>query len=75
VYQAACSGVMPTYDGFIAKFMGDSVLAYFGYPRAHEDDPGRAVRAGLDIKFTSGSPRGSWWLATSSEKVHPKSKL
>jgi class 3 adenylate cyclase len=48
-YQGACSGVMPTYDGFIAKFMGDGVLAYFGYPRAHEDDAERAVRAGLDI--------------------------
>ena len=34
-YQAACSGVVPTYDGFVAKFMGDGVLAYFGYPRAH----------------------------------------
>jgi class 3 adenylate cyclase/predicted ATPase len=48
-YQAACSEVMSIYDGFIAKFMGDGVLAYFGYPRAHEDDPERAVRAGLDI--------------------------
>jgi class 3 adenylate cyclase len=48
-YQGACSSVMPTYDGFIAKFMGDGVLAYFGYPRAHEDDAERAVRAGLDI--------------------------
>jgi len=48
-YQGACSGVMPTYDGFVAKFMGDGVLAYFGYPRAHEDDAERAARAGLDI--------------------------
>jgi class 3 adenylate cyclase/predicted ATPase len=48
-YQAAWAGVMPIYDGFIAKFMGDGVLAYFGYPRAHEDDSERAVRAGLDI--------------------------
>src|ERR1700758_2650221 len=53
-YQAACSGVMPTHDGFIAKFMGDGVLAYFGYPRAHEDDPERAVRAGLDIVAAVG---------------------
>jgi hypothetical protein len=37
------------YDGFVAKFMGDGVLAYFGYPRAHEDDAERAVRAGLEI--------------------------
>jgi len=48
-YQAACASIMPPYDGFIAKFMGDGILAYFGYPRAHEDDAERAVRAGLAI--------------------------
>src|SRR6202030_1464579 len=37
------------FDGFVAKYMGDGVLAYFGYPRAHEDDAERAVRAGLDL--------------------------
>ena len=37
------------FDGFIARFMGDGVLAYFGYPRAHEDDAERAVRAGLAV--------------------------
>ena len=35
------------YDGFVAKFMGDGVLAYFGFPRAHEEDAERVVRAGL----------------------------
>ena len=35
------------FDGFVAKYMGDGVLVYFGYPRAHEDDAERAVRAGL----------------------------
>jgi class 3 adenylate cyclase len=48
-YQNAVSGVVARYDGFVAKYMGDGVLAYFGYPRAHEDDAERAVRAGLDI--------------------------
>jgi class 3 adenylate cyclase len=48
-YQAACSSVTPTYDGLIAKFMGDGILVYFGYPRAHEDDAERAVRVGLAI--------------------------
>jgi class 3 adenylate cyclase/tetratricopeptide (TPR) repeat protein len=48
-YHAACASVMPTYDGFITEFRGDGILAYFGYPRAHEDDAERAVRAGLDI--------------------------
>lgn len=56
-YQGACCGVMPTYDGFVAKFMGDGVLAYFGYPRAHEDDAERAVRAGLDIITAVGRIR------------------
>ena len=49
-YQDASSGVVARYDGFVAKFMGHGVLAYFGFPRAHEDDAERAtVRAGLDI--------------------------
>ena len=48
-YQDACSGAIARYDGFVAKFMGDGVLAYFGFPRAHEDDAERAVRAGLDV--------------------------
>jgi class 3 adenylate cyclase len=48
-YQDTCSGAISRYDGFVAKFMGDGVLAYFGFPRAHEEDAERAVRAGLDI--------------------------
>jgi class 3 adenylate cyclase len=49
-YQNAVSGVVARYDGFVAKFMGDGVLVYFGYPRAHEDDAERAVRAVLEIE-------------------------
>jgi class 3 adenylate cyclase/predicted ATPase len=48
-YQDACSGAIARYDGFVAKFMGDGILAYFGYPRAHEDEAERAARAGLEI--------------------------
>jgi len=48
-YQDACSGVVARYDGFVAKFMGDGILAYFGFPRAHEDDAARAAHAGLEI--------------------------
>ena len=48
-YQNTVSGVVARYDGFVAKFMGDGVLVYFGYPQAHEDDAERAVRAGLEL--------------------------
>jgi class 3 adenylate cyclase len=48
-YQAASAKVIQSFDGLVAKFMGDGILAYYGYPRAHEDDAERAVRAGLDI--------------------------
>jgi class 3 adenylate cyclase/predicted ATPase/ABC-type transport system involved in cytochrome c biogenesis ATPase subunit len=48
-YHAACARITRTYDGFLAEFRGDGILAYFGYPRAHEDDAERSVRAGLDI--------------------------
>jgi hypothetical protein len=37
------------FDGFVARYMGDGVLVYFGYPRAHEDDAERAVQAGLEL--------------------------
>lgn len=49
VYRAACENVIAAYDGMVARFVGDGILVYFGYPRAHEDDAERAVRAGLDI--------------------------
>ncbi|HLO19684.1 MAG TPA: AAA family ATPase, partial [Sphingomicrobium sp.] len=48
-FQAACARITLAYDGFLADFRGDGILAYFGYPRAHEDDADRTVRAGLDI--------------------------
>jgi len=48
-YHAACARITRTYDGFLAEFRGDGILAYFGYPLAHEDDAERTVRAGLDI--------------------------
>ena len=48
-YHAACARITLTYDGFLAEFRGDGILAYFGYPIAHEDDAERTIRAGLDI--------------------------
>ncbi len=48
-YHGAVANVIGSLDGFVAKYMGDGVLVYFGYPRAHEDDAERAVRAGLGV--------------------------
>ncbi|HHB13421.1 MAG TPA: adenylate/guanylate cyclase domain-containing protein, partial [Chromatiales bacterium] len=48
-YQRVCAEVVTRYGGHVAQYLGDGVLAYFGYPRAHEDDAARATRAGLEI--------------------------
>ena len=48
-YQKCVAESVRHFDGFVAKYMGDGVLVYFGYPRAHEDDAERAVRAGLEM--------------------------
>jgi class 3 adenylate cyclase/tetratricopeptide (TPR) repeat protein len=48
-YQNAVAGAVAKFEGNVAKYMGDGVLCYFGYPSAHEDDAERAVRAGLAI--------------------------
>jgi class 3 adenylate cyclase/tetratricopeptide (TPR) repeat protein len=55
-YQAACSQAIRRFDGHIAQYLGDGVLAYFGYPRAHENDPERAVRAALAIQAALDAP-------------------
>ena len=48
-YHHRCAEVIGKSGGFVAKYMGDGVLAYFGYPQAHEDDAERAVRCGLAL--------------------------
>jgi class 3 adenylate cyclase len=48
-YQKCVAETVQRFGGFVAKYMGDGVLVYFGYPQAHEDDAERAVRAGLDL--------------------------
>ena len=48
-YQKCVAETVGRFSGFVAKYMGDGVLIYFGYPQAHEDDAERAVRAGLEL--------------------------
>jgi class 3 adenylate cyclase len=48
-YQKYVAETVQRFSGFVAKYMGDGVLVYFGYPQAHEDDAERAVRAGLEL--------------------------
>ena len=75
-YHRAVADTVGRFDGFVAKYMGDGVLIYFGYPQAHEDDAERAVRAGLAVIEAVGelparescacglaSPPGSPWSA------------
>ena len=78
-YQDAVTGEVERFEGIVAKYMGDGVLAYFGYPEAHEDDAERAVRGGLALlgastelrvrpvrrsRRGSASPPASWSSAT-----------
>ena len=48
-YQKCVAETVRRFGGFVAKYLGDGVLVYFGYPEAHEDDAERAVRAGLEL--------------------------
>jgi class 3 adenylate cyclase len=48
-YQKCVAETVQRFGGFVAKYLGDGVLVYFGYPQAHEDDAERAVRAGLEL--------------------------
>jgi class 3 adenylate cyclase/predicted ATPase len=48
-YRATCATIIRRFDGYLAKYIGDGLLVYFGYPQAHEDDAQRAVRVGLGI--------------------------
>ena len=53
-YQKSVAETVQRFGGFVAKYMGDGVLVYFGYPQAHEDDAERAVRAGLELVAAVG---------------------
>ena len=52
--RSASPRLCSRFGGFVAKYMGDGVLVYFGYPQAHEDDAERAVRAGLELIASGG---------------------
>ena len=54
-FQTCCTDEVKRLDGMVAQYFGDGVLAYFGYPAAHEDDAERAVRAGLAILDAVGT--------------------
>jgi class 3 adenylate cyclase len=78
-YQECCAEVVRAWGGHVAKYMGDGVLTYFGWPQAHEDAAERAVRAGRAIiaalarlETPAGEPLGarvgigpvwSWWVS------------
>ena len=57
VYQNAVAGEISRYEGYVARYMGDGVLVYFGWPRTHEDEVERAVHAGLAVSATVGKLR------------------
>jgi class 3 adenylate cyclase len=78
-YHRCSTELVERNGGFVAKYMGDGVLAYFGYPHAHEHDAEHAIRAGLNLvealpklarmrvrpcRFVWASPRGLSWSAT-----------
>ena len=58
-YQKCVAETVRRFGGFVAKYMGDGVLVYFGYPQAHEDDAERAVRAGLELIQAVGGLKSS----------------
>jgi class 3 adenylate cyclase len=63
-YQKCVADTVQRFGRYVAKYMGDGVLVYFGYPEAHEDDAERAVRAGLELIQAVGGLRSSTSLQT-----------
>src|SRR6476659_1560844 len=63
-YQKCVAETVQRFGGFVAKYMGDGVLVYFGYPQAHEDDAERAVRAGLELIQAVGGLKSGTPLQT-----------
>ena len=81
-YEETCTSCIVRYEGFVFTLLGDGLLAFFGFPLAHEGEAERAIRAGLDIveaiarldfpasdesRFASASPlEWSWWRRASA---------
>ena len=63
-YQKCVAHTVDRFGGFVAKYMGDGVLVYFGYPQAHEDDAERAVKAGLALVAAIGELKTHTTLKT-----------
>jgi class 3 adenylate cyclase len=63
-YQKCVAETVQRFGGFVAKYMGDGVLVYFGYPQAHEDDAEQAVRAGLQFVAAVGDLKAHAALQT-----------
>jgi predicted ATPase/class 3 adenylate cyclase len=61
-YRQHCGGIIRRHDGVVARLVGDGIFAYFGYPRAHENDAERAIRAALEIAQTD-------WSAVTTENL------
>ena len=59
-YQEVCAQVITRFEGHIAQYLGDGLLVYFGYPRAHEDDAQRAVRSGLAMVQAMATLNRAW---------------
>jgi class 3 adenylate cyclase/predicted ATPase len=64
-YQQTCADQIRRFDGYLARYVGDGLLVYFGYPQAHEDDAQRAIRAGLGI--VGALPALNTWLQQTVE--------
>jgi len=73
-YHRCVAKTVTRFGGFVAKYMGDGVLVYFGYPQAHENDAERAVRAGLKLvtKIARLSPRSNVQLQVSGLASQPE---
>ena len=58
-YRAVCTEATKRFDGHVAQYLGDGVMVYFGYPRAHEDDAVRAIRTGIEIQHLLAQRSGA----------------